>query len=539
MAPATAASVDPWVRSPADGLAVAEGCSFDLEAAERVRRFFRRFLRHSKGEWAGQPFELLDWQWRDVVAPLFGWRRPDGTRRYRRAGIWVPKKNGKSTLLSAIALYLLVADGEAGAEVYSAAADREQAAIVYREAAAMVRASPQLAGRVEILDTTKTLRFLERQAQYKALSAEAPTKEGLNIHGLIFDELHAQRSRDLWDCLAYGGAARRQPLSVSISTAGYDRDSIGYEQYRYAQGVLEGTILDSAFFPFVAEASEADDWTDPAVWRKANPSFGITVKADQFEADFKEAKASPAKENAFRRYRLNQWTEQSTRWLALDRWDACAAPVDPEALRGQPCYAGLDLASTTDLASLVLVFPDGEGGYDVLPYFWAPQEADRRRERANKARLDSWARQGLVTLTPGDVLDYDRIRARVNELAEIYPLREVAIDRWNATQLATQLQGDGLVVVAFGQGFASMSAPTKELEKLVLAGKVRHGGHPVLRWNASNVAVKQDAAGNLKPDKERSGDKIDGIVALVMALGRALVAPTAGSVYESRGLETF
>lgn len=513
------------VQSPADQRAVAEGCYFDIQAALRVRRFLAGFLRHSKGEWAGQPFELLDWQWREIVRPLFGWRRADGTRRFRRVGIWIPKKNGKSTLCSALALYLLIADGEAGAEVYSAAADREQAAIVYREAASMVKASPELTSRIEVLDAAKSLRFASQRATYKALSAESSTKEGLNIHGLIFDELHAQRSRDLWDCLAYGGAARRQPLSVSISTAGYDRDSIGYEQYRYAKGVLEGTIEDSAFFAYVAEAGEGDDWTDPAVWRRANPSFGITVKADQFEADFREARVSPAKENAFRRYRLNQWTEQSTRWLALDRWDACAAPVDPESLRGQPCYAGLDLASTTDLASLVLLFPDGEGGYDVLPYFWAPEEACKRREKMNKARIDAWARQGYLALTPGDVIDYDRIRARIAELAEIYAIREVAIDRWNATQLATQLQGEGLSVIAFGQGFASMSAPTKELEKLVLAKQIRHGGHPVLRWNASNVAVKQDAAGNLKPDKERSGEKIDGIVSLVMALGRAMLAP--------------
>jgi phage terminase large subunit-like protein len=519
-----------WVRSKADESAVAEGCYFDLAAAERVRGFFRGFLRHSKGEWAGKSFELLDWQWAGVVAPLFGWRRADGTRRYRRAGIWVPKKNGKSSLCSAIALYLLVADGEAGAEVYSAAADRDQAAIVYREAAAMVKASPELSGRVECLDASKVLRFAAKNAVYKALSAEAPTKEGLNAHGLIFDELHAQKSRELWDCLAYAGAARRQPLFISISTAGYDRDSIGYEQYRYAKAVLDGTVEDSAFFAFVAEAAEGDDWADPAVWRKANPSFGVTVKADQFESDYKEAKASPAKENAFRRYRLNQWTEQSTRWLALDRWDACSAPVDPGALAGRACYAGLDLASTTDLAALVLIFPSADGSYDVLPYFWAPQEACRRRERQNKARLDAWARAGHVELTPGDVIDYDVIRAKVNALQQVYDVKEVAIDPWNATHLSTQLMGDGFSVVAFRQGFGSMTAPTKELEKLVLAGALRHGGHPVLRWNASNVAVRTDAAGNLKPDKERSGDKIDGICALVMALGRAMLAPPAADL---------
>lgn len=513
-----------WTRSPADEQAVKEGCHFDLKAAERVRTFFAKFLRHGKGEWAGQPFTLLEWQWRDVIAPLFGWKRPDGTRRFRRAGIWVPKKNGKSTLCAGISLYLLLGDGEAGAEVYSAAADREQASIVFREAATMVRASPGLASKLTIVDSTKVISFLRQASWYKALSAEVATKEGLNIHGLIFDELHAQKTRELWDCLTYGGASRRQPLLLSISTAGYDRSTIGHEQYRYAKSVIDGTITDSAFFAYVAEADESDNWADPAVWRKANPSFGVTIKADQFESDCKEAQASPAKENAFRRYRLNQWTEQDVRWLQMERWDACSGPADRDDLAFRECYAGLDLASTTDLCSLVLLFPDGEG-YIVLPFFWAPEQACKRRERENKTRLDVWAREGHLELTPGDVLDYDRIRARINELSETYNIVDLAIDRWNATQLATQLQGDGLEVVMYGQGYASMSAPTKELEKLVLAGRLAHGGHPVLRWNASNVTVEQDAAGNLKPSKRKSSEKIDGIVATIMALGRAMQAP--------------
>lgn len=532
-------SVDPdWIRSPADEAAVKAGCYFDLPAAERVRTFCTKFLRHSKGEWAGKPFHLLDWQWRDVVAPLFGWKRPDGTRRFRRAGIWVPKKNGKSTLCSALALYLLVGDGEAGAEVYSAAADRDQASIVFREAASMVRASPGLAGKLTVVDSTKQIAFPGRNSWFKALSAEVATKEGLNIHGLIFDELHAQRSRELWDCLTYGGAARRQPLLVSISTAGYDRDTIGYEQYRYARSVLDWTVHDTAFFAYVSEATDADDWTSPEVWKRANPSFGTTIKADQFESDCAEARASAAKENAFRRYRLNQWTEQDVRWLSLERWDACGGPVDPVALQGRPCFAGLDLASTTDLAAMALVFPEGDG-YLILPYFWAPAGADRRRERENKARFGRWAEMGHVELTPGDVIDYDRIRARIGELAQRYDIRDIAIDRWNSTQLAVQLQGDGLNVVMFGQGFASMSAPTKELEKLVLAGKVAHGGHPVLRWNAANVTVEQDAAGNIKPSKRKSSEKIDGIIAVVMALGRAMLSPATSSVYDTNGLEVL
>ncbi len=510
----------PWVRTKADEQAVREGCTFDLKAAARVQGFFTKFLKHSKGEWAGKPFELLDWQWTQVIQPLFGWKRADGTRRFRRAGIWIPKKNGKSTISAGVALYLLFE--EPGAEVYSAAADSDQASIVFRQAVDMIEASPALSGRLKINNTIKRVVHAGSRSWYQVLSSEVHKQEGLNIHGLIFDELHAQQSRAMWDTLTYGGAARRQPLLLSISTAGYDRSSIGYEQYRYAKDVLEGRILDTAFFPFVAEATEEEDWKDPAVWRKANPSFGVTVKEDQFTSDCMEAQASPAKENAFRRYRLNQWTEQDVRWLSLDRWDACDAAVDPEALEGRECYAGLDLASTTDIAALVLLFPDGDA-YDVLTHFWVPEQAAKERERRNRVRLTEWVRAGLIEETPGDVIDYDRIRTKIGEIGQKVRIREIAIDRWNSTQLATQLQGDGFEVIGFGQGFASMTAPTKELEALVLSGRIRHGGNAVLRWMAGNVSVEQDAAGNLKPSKKKSTEKIDGIVALVMALGRAMI----------------
>jgi phage terminase large subunit-like protein len=529
--------VDPaLVLTPSDREAVAQGCTFDESAADRVRHFFARFLRHGKGEWAGKPFDLLPWQWERIVRPLFGWRRADGTRRFRRAGIWVPKKNGKSTLGAGLSLYLLVADGEAGAEVYSAAADREQASIVFREAASMVRGSPALSSRIEVIESTKRLVFASRGSWYKALSADAPTKEGLNTHGLIFDELHAQRGRNLWDVLTYGGAARRQPLFVSISTAGYDRGTIGYEQYLYARQVIAGEVTDPAFFAYIAEAGPDDDWTSPDVWRKANPSYGVTIKADQFESDCKEAQASPAKENAFRRYRLNQWTESDVRWLSSEKWAACSQPVDLAGLEGRPCWAGLDLSSTLDLTALVLAFPLEGGEVAVLPYFWAPESACKERERRNRTRYDAWARSGHLEITEGDVVDYDAIRQKVMALHEVYDLKEVAIDRWNATQLAVQLGQEGISVVLFGQGFASMSAPSKRLEELVTAGKLRHGGHPVLGWCAANVVIEQDAAANIKPSKKKSTEKVDGIVALVMALGR--LAQDAGTG-EGGGVELW
>ncbi len=523
------------MRGDADRRAMRNGCWFDEPAAERVREFFRRYLRHSKGEWAGKPFELQPWQWESLIGPLFGWKRADGTRRFRRAYIEIPKKNGKSAICSAIALYLLIADGEAGAEIYSAAADKEQASIVHGEAAHMVQASAALQSRLEVIRSTKRIIFPARNSWYKALSADVPTKEGLNAHGIIFDELHAQRTRTLWDTLAYAGSARRQPLQIAITTAGFDRHSICYEQHDYAEKVLSGVIEDDSFFPLIFAASPEEDWTREATWRKANPSFGVTVKPEAIATDCREAQESPRKENAFRRYHLNQWTEQDVRWLKLEKWDACGDPL-PD-LAGRPCFAGLDLASSTDIAALALLFPwDSGDGYDLVAKCWVPAEGAAVRSRKDRVPYELWIGQKHIIATEGDVIDYERIRRDIGELGKTYNIREIAFDRWGAVQLATQLQGDGFAMVAFGQGFASMSAPTKQFETLVLGKRLRHGGNPVLRWMASNVAVETDAAANLKPSKSRSREKIDGIVAAVMALGRAMVAPRAASVYEGRGV---
>ena len=522
-----------WITCEADEKAVVQGCRFDLPSAERVRSFFRRFLRHSKGEWAGKPFELLDWQWEQVVGPLFGWLREDGSRRFRRDYIEVPKKNGKSCLFSGLGLYLLAADREPGAEVYCAAVDRDQASIVFLEAANMVDASPELSSRLQVVRSTKRIVFHRSRSFYRALSADVPAKEGLNAHGVLIDELHAQRNRHMWDTLRYAGAARRQPLHLSVTTAGFDRHSICWEQHDYALKVLDGTIDDSSFLAYVAAAAEEDDWTDPEVWRAVNPSFGVTMNAEQFAEDCREAQESPAKENSFRRYRLNQWTEQDVRWLSLEKWDACGGMVD---LEGKTCFAGLDLSSTTDISALVLVFPLDEGRYAALPFFWVPEEGARRRQDRDRVPYLQWIREGYIEATPGEVVDYEYIRKQLNELHKRFHIRQVAIDRWNATQLATQLDQDGFEMVAFGQGFASMNAPTKKLEELILAGKLLHGGHPVLRWMAGNVSVEQDAAGNLKPSKRRSPERIDGIVALIMGLDGATTKPEFQSVYEQRGM---
>jgi len=513
---------DEWIQSEADERAVLAGYRFDLKSAERVRTFFHKFLLHSKGQWAGKPFELMDWQWREIIAPIFGWLRPDGTRRYRRGYIEVPKKNGKSVLFSGLSLYLLIGDKEPGAEIYSAAVDRDQASIVFNEAGNMVDASSHLSGRLRVIRSTKRIVDQRIRSYYKALSADVPAKEGLNAHAVLIDELHAQKTRDLWDTLRYAGLSRRQPLLLSITTAGYDRHSICWEQHDYANKVLDGTIEDLAFFAFIVAADDEDDWTDPYVWRRANPSLGATISEEQFAEDCKEAQESAAKENSFRRYRLNQWTEQDVRWLSMEKWDACGAAL--AELDGRDCYAGLDLSTTTDISALVLVFPR-DGHYDVLPFFWVPEEGAHNRERRDRVPYTQWIRDGYIQATSGQVIDFDVIRRRINELGQRYSIRQIALDRWNATQLATQLEGDGFEMVAWGQGYASMNAPTKKLEELVLSEHVAHAGHPVLRWMAGNVSLEKDAADNWKPSKKKSIERIDGIVALVMAVGLAMNDP--------------
>lgn len=526
-----------WVRTESDREAVRQGCWFDLAAAERVRQFCG-LLRQSKGEWGGRPLHLQTWQWERVVAPLFGWKRADGSRRFRRAFVEIPKKNGKSTLASALALYLLMADREPGAEVYVAAADRGQAGIVFEEAANMAEASPFLAKRLEFVRSKKRVVYRATRSVLAALSCDARRKEGFNIHGLIADELHAWAGRELWNALQYGGAARRQPVSLVITTAGWDRDTICWELHQYALGILEGTVVDPWFLPVVYAAAADADWTAPATWRQANPSLGVTLREEELAEECARARSSPLAENCFRRYRLNEWTEQEVRWLPLHHWDAEQAPLPAEELAGLRCFGGLDLSSTIDLSALALLFPPqcGERRWRVLMRYWAPALIDAERERRNLQRYDLWFARGLIERTPGNVVDYERVRADLLELAGRYRLVQLGVDRWNAIQLTQQLAAEGLPVQLYGQGFRSMTAPCKELEKLVLSGQLWHGGHPVLRWNAANAVVETDAAGNVKLSKGLAVDKIDGLVALVMALGLALAHVDGASVYEGEGL---
>lgn len=522
----------------------------DQEAAYRAV-FFIENLKHTKGVWAGKNFILMPWQ-RSIIEKLFGTLRPDGSRQYRTCYIELPRKNGKSTLAAGIALYLLTADGEVGAQVYSAANDQGQASLVFNDAAAMARQSSALLKRLKLLDSHKRITYYAKNSFYAAISAEAYSKFGYDAHGVIYDELHAAPNRELWDVLTTSFGARWQPLLLCITTAGYDRNSICWEQHDYACKVRDGIIDDESFLPIVYGAPDDADWKDEDVWFKCNPALNVFRSLDEMQRLCKKAQETPALEMTFRRLYLNQWTTSVQRWMPMDRWDECGFPVTEAELKGRPCYAGLDLASTTDLAALSLVFP-GEDGYSVLMRFWIPGETARQKERRDRVPYETWGRQGFITLTEGDVIDYGYIKEELLSLLDKgYKIQELAFDRWGATKLVQDLINTGrftadpvkepnkIPIIPFGQGYASMSAPTKELMNLVLSLKVRHGGHPVLRWNADNMVVSQDPAGNLKPDKAKATQKIDGMVALVMGIDRAgRHTESEGSIYETRGFDSL
>lgn len=515
---------------------------YDKELADYAVNFIE-CLCHTKGTWAGKPFKLLDWQ-EQIIRDLFGIIKPNGYRQFNTAYVEIPKKNGKSELAAAIALLLCCGDGEQRAEIYGCAADRGQATIVFDVAADMVRMCPALEKRCKILASQKRILYLPTNSFYQVLSAEAYSKHGFNIHGVVFDELHTQPNRKLFDVMTKGsGDARMQPLYFLITTAGTDTNSICYETHQKALDIIEGRKKDPTFYPVIYGAGNDEDWTDPKTWKKANPSLGETIGMDKVKAACDSARQNPGEENAFRQLRLNQWVKQAVRWMPMEKWDACAFPVNPEELEGRVCYGGLDLSSTTDLTSFCLVFPpeNEEDRYYVLPYFWLPEETLPLRVNRDHVPYDVWERQGYIQTTEGNVVHYGFIEKFIEHLGELYNIREIAFDRWGAVQMVQNLEGMGFTVVPMGQGFASMSPPTKELMKLTLEKRIAHGGHPVLRWNMDNIFIRTDPAGNIKADKAKSTEKIDGAIACIMALDRAIRCgnDTSESVYDTRGLLVF
>ena len=508
----------------------ARGLDFSVPKADRAIAFFEN-LTLPDGANAGKKFILQPWQ-AFIIGSLFGWLRADGLRRFRYAYIEVARANGKTPMGAGMLLYGLTADGQQGAQCYSAATTRDQAKIAFRDASLMVDGTPALKGAVESL--VNNLAYQRNGSFLRPLSSDASKMDGLRVHFALEDELHEHPSGDVTSKLRTG-MKTPAPLLIQITTAGYDRESVCWEEHHYSTQVLEQIFDDDARFSYIATIDEEDAWQDESCWVKANPSLGVTIQMDVLRQECQQAILIPGQQNPFKRLRLNIWTEQADRWLDIDSWDRCQQDFTESDLEGQACWAGLDLSTVKDLTAFVLVFKM-DNGVRVLPYFWVPEDNIRQRVEHDRVPYDVWVRDGWIRTTPGNVVDYAYIRRDINEFGKRFNIIELAKDRWNSTGIGTELMGDGFIVVDFGQGFASMTAPAKEFERLIVSGELGHNGHPVMRWNVSNVTVEQDASGNLKPSKAKSGEKIDGISAALMALGRAIVTDDGSSVYESRSL---
>ena len=521
---------------------MAKTSHYDKDAADYAVMFIES-LCHTKGTWAGKPFELIDWQ-EQIIRDLFGVLKPNGYRQFNTAYIEIPKKQGKSELAAAVALLLLCGDGEERAEVYGCAADRNQAKIVFDVAVDMVRFCPALSKRVKILESQKKITYLPTNSSYQVLSADVANKHGFNTHGVIFDELHTQPNRKLFDVMLQGsGDARMQPLYFLITTAGTDTNSICYELHMKALDLLAGRKIDHTFYPVVYGLTDEDDWHDEANWYKANPSLGQTIQIQRVRDAFQEALDNPAEENVFKQLRLNMWVSSLTRFIPEHIYDLGNEPIDMEALKGRDCYGGLDLSSTGDITAFVLMFPPRipDEKYILLPFFWIPEDTIPQRVRRASVPYDVWYQQGYLMATEGNVIHYGFIEKIIEELGNTYHIREIAFDRWGAVQMTQNLEGMGFTVVPFGQGFKDMSPPTKEFYKLLMEGRIVHGGNPIMAWMAGNVVVDTDPAGNIKPTKAKSPEKIDGIVAAIMALDRCIrnEGQQQGSVYDERDMIVF
>ena len=520
----------------------ARGLRFDERAAKLALAFFG-VLRHSKGEWAGQPVALEPWQ-QFHLWNLFGWKRADGTRRFRVSYLEVGRKNGKSTMGAGVGLYLQAADGEPGAEIYTAATKRDQARIVHQEAVRMVKQSPALSRELRVFkDNIHSERTFSK---FEPLGRDSGTLDGLNVHGAIIDELHAHPNGDMWDVLQTATGARRQPLLYAVTTAGFDRQSLCWQFSDYTQKVVSGVLDDDSWHGLIYTLDDGDDWEDEANWYKSNPNLGVSKKLDDLRDKARAAKGMPARLNGFLQKELNVWTQASTRWIDPDAWRRCnLGPVDEAALVGKECWGGLDLSSTLDVTALVWVFPVTNyelrtTNYQIVCRLWVPEENVAERVKRDRAPYDVWIREGWMRTTPGNVVDYEYIMAQAAEDLRRFKVREIAFDPWNATAVSNRLTDEGAPMVEFRQGFVSMNPAMKTLEVAVQTARLNHGGNPALAWMADNLVATSDPAGNLKPDKGKSTEKIDGMVALLMALHRAALAGGTGeSVYATRGIRTL
>jgi phage terminase large subunit-like protein len=510
---------------------------FDAEKAVRPVQF-ARFCRHLKGPLAGEPIVLEPWQVFIIVSVYGFFRKSDDRRVVRTVYIEVPRKNGKSTLLSVLALYHLIADGEASAEVYSAAVSRDQAKIVFGDAQAMVRGSPDL--RTMLTNHRNVVSHDPSNSKFEALSADAGSLEGKNPSFSVVDEVHVHKTPDVWDVLNVAAGARAQPLIVGITTAGTNKEGIAYQLRDYVEKLLNGTVEDPTFFGVIYTMDHDDDWRDPSVWRKANPNYGVSVQPDDLDRLFLQANESPSAETNFRTKRLNEWMNATSAWLKSTDWEACDTELPPiEEFEGQPCYLGLDLASVSDFACVAALFPQPPYVYVYLKsYLPLDTIQDKGGHMAHQYR--KWMEQENLVATDGNVTDLAYIKDQVLSMCEKYNVREIAFDPYGANELSASLIDKGLPMIKFGQGILSMSGPSKSFEKLVKAGHLVHGNDPILTWMASNAVVYNDPNDNIKVKKDTDAAKIDGIIAAIMALGRLEVnGGLVENPYSKRGIRTI
>jgi phage terminase large subunit-like protein len=552
----------PWIHNVKNKCI--RGLWFDEAAAAHVINFFPTFLCFYEGDFDGMPFILTPHQ-QFIVGSIFGWKRKDGYRRFRTAYIEESKGQGKSPLAGGVGLYGLAFDQEPGAEIYAAAVTREQAGILFRDARTFAEGSEDLK---EILTIDKhNIAYGAQNSFFRPVSSEHRGLDGKRPHFVLIDEIHEHPNDIVVRKMSAGMKGRRQGLQFEITNSGYDRHSICYQHHEYTEKILEGVIKDDAWFGIMTGLDicdscatsgktepqdgcpDCDDWRDENIWEKSSPNLqylGAPFK-DYLRRQVEEAKAMPSQENLVKRLNFCIWTQSVTKWLSVEKWNACNAPVDAELLKGRTCYGGLDLSSTTDVTAWVLVFPPAEEGeaYKVLCRFFIPEDNMRERVRKDRVPYDVWVRQGFIKATPGNIIDYAYILAQIEQDTKDYELQELAFDRWGSQKITTDLQNLGFEIegkrtlIQFGQGFASMAAPTKELEKMVIGKEIAHGSNPVLTWMISNVVVRRDPADNMKVDKEKSTERVDGVTALVMAIARAMLKTDTASVYEDRGVLTF
>ena len=509
---------------------------FDDNEAFKVSRFFSQMLTHPKGgSGKPKPFILEPWQ-EEYVKKLLSWKhKSTGLRKYRTTYLEIPRKNGKTTLAAGILLYMLLVDKENGKEVYSAATTRDQAGLVYEIAAGMVSNSPMLKSRCELIKSKK--RIVTADGYFQACSAEAGAIHGTNPHCVVFDELHLQKDREMWEAFHTGFGARTQPVFMAITTAGHDRSSVCWEQHEYSRNIIDGNIQDDSFYPLLFGAGQEDDWKSEETWAKANPCLDVSLNREYLRAECKQAQEIPGLENSFRRLHLNQWTEQESRLIPMNEWDKCAASIEIADFDGGVCFGGLDLSSTRDVTAFVLLFPKADG-VNVFPYFWIPEDNINRRAAQDQRVIRSFADAGFVEVTEGNEVDVMHVAKRITEICAPFDVRRIGFDPWNAAGPTQRMKELGIpedVLIKMVQGTSTYNEAIKQMLSMLGSQRLKHDGNKVLRWMASNAAGLADSNGNLKFHKGKSGDKIDGMTALGMALALYINENPEGSAYKQTG----